>query len=702
MENHPWIRDWWVPFTAAILVGIVGWFAYRDVERGLKSQLRENLQTILDADVAALRSWTRAQQAVAELKAGEPAIRRSVAALVAVAAASDAPRQNLLESPALASLRLNLNPLLVRYDYAGFGVINRNMQVIASLVDEPVGTLITAAGRPLFDRVLAGTTTLSTQFPSNIPLRDRRGAIRVGVPTMFVVAPVSTDEGEVIAALALRIRPEGDLSAILETARMGESGETYAFNRNGVLLSQSRFEDDLRAVGLLPKGEDQSAILRLELRDPGGNLLEGFTPASSAPRPLTRMAVDAVAGNSGVDVDGYRDYRGVPVLGAWTWLPEMEMGVATEVDVEEAHHSLVAVQRGVWSLLILLTLLAAALFLRSVAFSRLRRKVEVAQRLGQYDLQEKIAEGGMSKIYLARHALLRRATAVKVIKNSDASPETLARFEREVQFTSQLTHPNTIAIYDYGHTEEGLFYYAMEYLDGVTLAECVEATGPQSEGRVIHVMTQVAGSLAEAHHAGLIHRDLKPNNIMLCMRGGLFDFVKVLDFGLVRSIERPDEMEMTDARYLIGTPLYLSPELIRNQAVDPRSDVYQLGAVAYFLLTGEHVFGGETIFEVCQAHLKQQPEPPSARLGRAVANDLEDLILSCLSKGMDGRPASATALIEALGSCADAGKWGQRQAQEWWQARSGEVEAATHPREAVTARTKRPFMIDLEERQRPT
>ncbi len=296
----------------------------------------------------------------------------------------------------------------------------------------------------------------------------------------------------------------------------------------------------------------------------------------------------------------------------------------------------------------------------------LRKEVK---QLGQYTLEAPIGSGGMGVVYRAHHAMLRRPTAVKLLAPEKTGEDNLNRFEREVQFTSQLSHPNTVAIYDYGRTPDGMFYYAMEYLDGINLSRLVAKDGPQPEARVIHLLMQACGSLAEAHSVGLVHRDIKPSNLMLCERGGLQDVVKVLDFGLVRQIDHPDEKSLADATgSLTGTPLYLSPEAIREpREVDAQSDLYQLGAVAYFLLTGGHVFSGNSPVEVLSHHLHSAPEPPSARLGRVVPADLEDLILSCLEKGKSRRPAGAAALREALARCQDAGKWSQEDARAWWE-----------------------------------
>jgi serine/threonine-protein kinase len=303
----------------------------------------------------------------------------------------------------------------------------------------------------------------------------------------------------------------------------------------------------------------------------------------------------------------------------------------------------------------------------------LRKAVSDIRRLGQYTLEKKLGEGGMGVVYRASHAMLRRPTAIKLIPPERAGRDALARFEREVRRTAMLTHPNTVTVFDYGRTTDGVFYYAMELLEGATLDEIVEVDGPQPEERVIHLLEQAAASLAEAHAAGLIHRDVKPGNILVVDRAGISDLVKVVDFGLVKDVGlnaregATSEPALTMANTITGTPLYIAPEtLIAPDAVDARTDLYALGAVGYWLLTGTHVFTGKSVLEVCAQHLHSAPEPPSSRLRAPVAPDLENVILSCLAKRPEDRPASALNLRERLRACAAAGRWTNARAAQWW------------------------------------
>jgi hypothetical protein len=298
----------------------------------------------------------------------------------------------------------------------------------------------------------------------------------------------------------------------------------------------------------------------------------------------------------------------------------------------------------------------------------LRERIREIRKLGQYTLAEKIGEGGMGVVYRATHAFLRRPAAIKLLLPGRASANDLTRFEREVQLTSQLRHPNTISILDYGHSEDGSFYYVMEYIDGVDLERLIESDGPLDAPRAIHILAQASGALAEAHMLGLVHRDIKPANIMLTARMDEPDVVKVVDFGLVKTLQTAeDESAVTFVDALVGTPTCLAPEAITApDSVDGRADIYALGVVGYFMLTGQRLFEGKTVVEICSKHLTETPAPPSVRLGRPIAPDLEHVILTCLAKAREDRPATAQALRAALLACSDAARYDAGAAREWW------------------------------------
>jgi serine/threonine-protein kinase len=321
--------------------------------------------------------------------------------------------------------------------------------------------------------------------------------------------------------------------------------------------------------------------------------------------------------------------------------------------------------------------LVAVATVASQVIYRLRSEVRAARQLGQYVLGEKVGEGGMGIVYRATHALLRRETALKLLPPDRVDPATIRRFEREVVETARLRHPNTVAIYDYGRTPDGVFYYAMEYLDGFDLGELIAAEGPLPPGRVVGLLAQVLASLEEAHAIGLVHRDIKPANVMVVGNTGAYDLVKVLDFGLVKS-EAPLDggTSLTDVGRLTGTPLYMAPEaIVHPEAAEPRSDLYAAAAVGYFMLTGQHVFTGGSMVELLAAHLHRPPPPMRERLGREVPLELEALLLRGLSKAPADRPPSAAAFRDALSRC-DVPPWTQEDARAWWLTRGDRARRA--------------------------
>jgi serine/threonine-protein kinase len=309
---------------------------------------------------------------------------------------------------------------------------------------------------------------------------------------------------------------------------------------------------------------------------------------------------------------------------------------------------------------------AATAIYASHKITTLRREVAEARKLGPYKLVRKLGSGGMGEVYLAEHSLLKRPCAVKLIRPERAGdPQALRRFEREVQTTASLTHPSTIQVYDYGHTPDGTFYYAMEYIPGLPLDELVRRAGLLPTGRVVHVLLQLCGALAEAHAAKLVHRDIKPGNVILGERGGRADVAKLLDFGLVTAPTGGDDLQTREGT-ITGTPAYMSPEQAAGRGeVGPASDIYSLGAVAYFLLTGRTLFPDRSVVQVLGAHLYETPDPPGKHRPDLPA-DLEEVVVRCLAKKPADRFPDVGSLESALARCAVAGSWSQADAANWW------------------------------------
>jgi serine/threonine-protein kinase len=303
------------------------------------------------------------------------------------------------------------------------------------------------------------------------------------------------------------------------------------------------------------------------------------------------------------------------------------------------------------------------------------RRLNQAREVGSYQLVEALGQGGMGEVWLARHRMLARPAAIKLIRpealgTDDATRHSaLRRFEREAQATATLGSSHTIDVYDFGVTQQGAFYYVMELLEGLSLEALVKRFGPVPAERAIHLLRQVCHSLGEAHERGLVHRDVKPANIFACRLGPDVDFVKVLDFGLVKATEarRPGATELTEEGVATGTPAYMAPEMaLGRSAIDGRADLYGLGCVGYWLLTGVRVFQADTPLAVALAHVQERPTPPSRRGELRVPADLERVILACLEKDPDRRPQTAHELVVLLAECDAAQGWTPERARDWW------------------------------------
>jgi serine/threonine-protein kinase len=434
---------------------------------------------------------------------------------------------------------------------------------------------------------------------------------------------VRGDDGEVIAVLGIAEPVDAVFGSILQSARPGESGEAFAFDAAGALLTAERF------------GEKT---------------------------PLPRLGKDSA---EGILLDPYLNHAGAQVIGAWRWLPEYGMGVGIEMAAAEAYAPLryLNIAFGV----VFGALVIAVFGALASAWSVVRLRKESGRRLGAYRLGRSIGEGGMATVYLAQHDLLKRPTAVKLLKPARATDEMIARFEREVQLASSLSHPNTVEIFDYGRTRDGLFYYAMEYLDGMTVAELLQRQSPLPVPRVIHILQQVCAALAEAHARDIVHRDIKPENIMVCRYGGVYDFVKILDFGLVKHISEKHSRDLTRTLRILGTPLYMAPERLRNPAdVDPRTDVYAVGALAFLMLTGRKLFESSDDLELTTKVLNEEPPRAAEVAPQPIPAELDLIVTSCVEKKRELRPQRIADLAEAFEALAAEHRWTQREAQEWW------------------------------------
>jgi eukaryotic-like serine/threonine-protein kinase len=380
--------------------------------------------------------------------------------------------------------------------------------------------------------------------------------------------------------------------------------------------------------------------------------------------------------------------RRTAIAGTLTFLPMVlaAIGIAIETKTELPREAYIA---GAVMIAVVVILMAS---IGSRVIYGLRRQVSAAMRLGQYTLDRKIGEGGNGTVYRAHHALLRRPTAIKLMLPDKIGADTIDRFEREVQHMSLLTHWNTVAVYDYGRNPDGVFYYAMEYLDGIDLENLVIDYGPQPADRVIAILAQVCSALNEAHRHSIIHRDIKPANIILCERGDVPDVAKVVDFGLAKQV---DSNTQDTTRTILGTPAYIAPEAVTDPAlIGPGSDLYALGAVGYFLLTGRRVFEAKTSVDLCIQHVTATPKPPSTITTKRIPAELEAIILRCLAKSPADRPESAAALAKLLRAVPPSRDWSDETAVQWW------ADFRQKPRPAGASASTLTITVDIEQRAR--
>ena len=615
--------------VAAALLCILGFWTYRAVEGSLRELRAAALASMLEAEVRTLGIWIENHKTDIRRVARDPQVRAAVEALVRIASRPGAGADEYCNAPARKPLVSQLTALLEEQGAVIFNAIDRSHRIIASRFREYCGLRVKEAafardlepvfrGETLFVRPYADTDRIEGS-PQKLPLER---------PVLWIETPIRSSSGEVIAALGFGVFADSSFAAILAAGSTGATGEAYAFDRSGNLLL-------------------------------GGRFGTGVTPLAAA----------AAETSAGTALDPYPGYHGGAVIGAWRWLPQYDLGVAVEMGAAEAYAPLryLNIAFGVVFGALVIAVFAALVSTFSVV--RLRRELGGGRKVGAYRLQEVIGEGGMANVYRAQHDMLKRPTAVKVLKLARTTDEILARFEREVQLASGLSHPNTVEIFDYGRTKSGQLYYAMEYLDGLTVAEVVARSGALPVARAVHLLRQVCLALVEAHGKGLVHRDIKPENVMVCRYGGVYDFVKILDFGLVKNLSQQHSRDLTRGLRILGTPLYMAPERLKNPAdVDARADIYAVGALGFYMLAGKPMFESSDDLNLTTKVLNEEPPRVAAAAAQPVPVELDLAIAACVEKKREDRPQRIADLVEALDELALQHRWTQAEAELWWAA----------------------------------
>jgi serine/threonine-protein kinase len=676
------------------LLALASAWMYVSVERSLRELRGQGLPALLEAKTKSLEVFIAERRADGERWARDPEIAALTVTLARLARSRDIASHCAGEEVAL--WRTRVSAMMQAESAPAVNAVDREGLVIASTIDETCGLSAQPRIRaPQLAQVFSGRTQFIRPFaadPRLVAAQPFLGSRALA----WVETPVRDEAGSVVAALGIASFVARDFEDILTAARPGETGEAYAFDENGTLLSEIRDRRGLQRSGILPK-DPAGGSFGLQLRDPGLELDASTQPEGSASEwPFTRAVAAALTAAAvtaknapldGVLLDPYRNYRGAEVIGAWRWLPEERMGIVAEMGVDEAYAPLRYVRATMAVVLVLLVGTAGWAAWTTLALARANARPAQGRRIGAYRLEAELAEGGMANVYLARHALLKRPTAIKIMKRHMATDELAARFEREVRLVSELTHPNTVEIYDYGHTPDGLLYYAMEYVEGITLDALVAEHGALALGRMRYIVLQVCDALAEVHRRRMVHRDIKPQNVMLCERGGVGDFVKLIDFGIVKRIEAvagdysDAQRALTRQVRLLGTPSYMAPERIgAPEGVDPRADVYGVGALVYFLVTGRPPFDGETEADILRDVLAVEAPQLAAALP-FVPPALDEIVARCLAKKPQMRPG-AIGEIAAVLSSLDVEPWTREDASAWWDAHLARVRGSRTARTA--------------------
>jgi len=675
--SHRWY--WLAALLLLAAVAYLAWVAQRSVKRSVADHLEGVLVGTLQAKTAALETWLDALQRTTyrSLASG----RLSEALLQAVRWQDESQGAEYSENESYPNLELVLAPTIELLGASGYFVTDRTGRFVASSNPEWVGERLPPEYNktlPVLMQNKAAVVATHPQKFSSEPLLGRGGHASNGEHEiqLSIMAPIYHESHQDVGTVGFLISPSGAFSQLLNIGSTESCIEVYSVNSQAQLLSTTGFEEFLKETGFVQRiSEDAVHIL---VRDPGTDLNQaGATNWTPAACPMTTSAA-GVATASALDdasistqLTAYRNYRGLWVVGAWSWRPEYQLGIIAEMPDSTAFAVVHRLELALWGLIGLLAVsLGGTLFFARAAQAILRRLGKAEKKLaklGQYELLEKIGQGGMGEVYRAHHALLRRETAVKICKLDKSSTSANYRFQREVQAASQLNNPHTVRIFDYGQSEGGTFFYAMELLHGVNLTGLIRQFGTLADGRTIYILKQVCESLAEAHGLGLVHRDIKPSNVMIGRRGGVADFVKVLDFGLVRSFGANRTVSLTLDGCVAGTPHYMSPEASQNpQDVDPRSDLYSVGCLAFHLLCGQPPFKGSNPLEICLKQVREDPPAIREQCPSPICDQLSDIVMRCLAKTPTDRPQSALELMAELDLATPLHPWSRSDAELWW------------------------------------
>ncbi len=674
----------------ALIFGLIGWGVQYALQSRLEQAKISHLQTLVALEQGIVQQWTEAITLKVESWARSTEVRQAVLELVEKAKEAPLDEESIhkaiIDLPAHSAIEKELNALagirwisdeppancqkFAIWNKAGYTLTDWNRREAS----EWIGKGSSADGAAKLNRVFqsgVGDRPASFVYLPRAVSSERITAdypIETTKPQIQIMTGIRDDEGKVIAALMIRDQSiNDDFERAVFHGRFEETGECYLIDKDGWMMNESRFANAMRESKIFEDYFDlPNNRASIRVSDPGGDVLRGYQPTEELLQwPRTKAARAASTMKPGYDVKGYRDYRGREVIGAWRWDDRLEAAIVVEQDRYEAYAALGLIDyvfRAAWGLPLMT---AIGIFIGSVAL-QLSQRGKTPTQIGPYRILEKIGEGGLGVVYRAQHKLLGRPAAIKLLKREATHSKSLARFEREVQLAAKLEHPNAVSIYDYGISTHGSFYYAMEYIHGSNLADFMKYVKVLPIDRCLRFLVQLCEAIREAHLEGLVHRDIKPQNIMIAYRGGIPDVVKVLDYGLVKSILPSRSNNATETRVLMGTPKFMAPERLETPwLADPRIDIYSIGAVAYFLLAGHSPLLGIQ-FESMVAVFSGEKSPYKHISSQKAFRRFLYVVSRCVAPEPTLRPDSIHEILDEFRALQDEYLWQELTAEDWW------------------------------------
>jgi tRNA A-37 threonylcarbamoyl transferase component Bud32 len=607
----------------------------------------------LQDKVQLVESWSR-----------QPGIRNSILKLAQVSR-SDVPIEELRTATETDQIQMQLQSLS-GHENVKFVAWNESYRIISSWLPNrsDVGSPVHPSGASNLARVMAGETVL---FGPERLTQNADGFVpETTDPVMAIIVPIRNDDGDVVAAFLVRgIGIYDEFSRLFIQASNAGRWDAYAVGSDGLMLTASPRALTLSTMNQLEISADEIAC-NLRVADPGDELTgDDIANVNRSIYPLTVSVAGATLGNSAVQTTGYRNYAGQNVVGAWRWSPNWGMGVIVEQDAQRAFATSGIVRFGFLSLGAILSITAFSVATKLARISTAEHAA--VHPLSRYEVLGELGSGGMGVVYRVRHRQLGRDTALKVLRGDRHGKEDRLRFDREARLAASLGNPHTVTIYDYGRSEEGESFCVMELLTGLTLQEVVARSGHQPVGRVLFIISQVCDALVEAHSMNLLHRDIKPQNIMLSLDSSVGDWAVVFDFGLAKPLEHDASVYQTSETIWAGTPMYMAPERFRAPSeMDPRSDIYSVGCVAYYLLSGRPPFiesDPESLFALI---ISEQPLSIGIHRGEKLHQEINDLVFKCMAKSAEDRYASVEKLSRAVDQLRLKYPWTVEEARQWW------------------------------------